>query len=734
MTGVATAELGLASTAVADNNGGDFDVFSSLKDGTIVGENFSSGIDEQSSADADEAASSLDLVAVASSEAELNTVTNSKPESKETSAPVNPEQCQKYGTIACIGCGLRQFCEDRQAAMMVDNTEVQPKEQLSTLEQLLREDDAPGEIVWAQPSPDDFDSGELPAADSPKVVETSADKLDGPTEKITPQEQGGKASTSDTVGTSGEDMKTEAAEASSPPMEMKSRVIDATSDADDDNKQPTLEPLDTPAQTETATVPLVINKDIQTGDENSNPLKNETVYPMANEDKGVASVVENAYDGDETTALPSIEIPSIEHQKEEDFVIAGSKSANSEPSRAAENDESATPISEQQHLAARFEAVKADKSVTAGPIDNSGTKAPIDTQPSQINIDAAADYNHLVKSTGGGDVEQSKYVIPTAANVLPSQEQKDAINVSAEYEINEASPREVVNTADIVNKPATHEVMRVTHETDETVGLEAMKIALPVGAIAVSKGKNQIDLTPELNEELAVDKRVYDEQTPLAEQCYHNDAAVECDYGEDNEVWAEEDRVFFVEQQSPAVEPEVSSTEVVTIALPMEATTVREEADDLKLSVGNDIDSVGQLDNSKVASVPEITKGYDSNPAEQVVIPTSLAIELIPDVESDEAVEAELGEQNNLVVAGAVDNYGYNSETSTVSNNILVVKNHPSLGLWSDDSRLNLEEEVVATIQSGADDVSLVSRLVGVLVVAMCVVRGRQASAIVSSR
>lgn len=715
----------LSPTEVADNNGGDFDVFSSLRDGA-VSNNFSSGFDEAAA----DGVGQFDLVAVAGGKAELDTVMHDKGASKEIPVRTNPEQCQKYGTIACIGCIFAQDCQGRQAAMMEKNNDLQPGEQLSTLEQLLREDDAPGEIVWAQPSTDDFDSGELLVADSPRVVETSTDKPDGPNEKITPQEQGGKTSTSDTVGTSGEGVDTEVAEVSSPPAEAKPHVIDVTSDADDDNKQPTLEPPDTLAQTETAPVPLAINKGTQTGDENCSLLKNETVDPMANEDKGIANVVENAYDGDKTTAPSSVKTPSIERQKEEDFVIAGSKSANSEPSRAVENDEGATPVFKQQHLAARFEAVKADKSATTGPIDNSGTKAPIDTQPSEINIDAAADYNNFVKSTGGGDVEQPKHVIPTVTNVLPSQEQEHAVNVSAEYKTADHGPIR----PDIVNKPATHEVMGVTHETDETVELEAMKIAPPVDTIAVSKGKNQIDLTPELNEELAVDKRVYEEQIPLAEQCYHNDVAVECDYGEDNEAWAEEDTVFFVEQQSPAVEPEVSSTEVVAIALPMEVTTVREEADDLKLSVGNDIDSVGQLDNSKVASVPEITKGYDSNPAERVVIPTSPAVELIPDAELNEAVEAELGEQNDLAVAGAVDNYGYNSETSTVSNNILVVKNHPSLGLWSDDSRLKPEEEAVATIQSGAADTSLVSRLVGVLVVAICVARGRQASAIVSSR
>ena len=98
-----------------------------------------------------------------------------------------------------------------------------------------------------------------------------------------------------------------------------------------------------------------------------------------------------------------------------------------------------------------------------------------------------------------------------------------------------------------------------------------------------------------------------------------------------------------------------------------------------------------------------------------------------------EAVESEADEQNDLAVDSAVDSYGYNSETSAVSDNVLVVKSRPSPGLWPDDSRLNPEEESTTTTQSSADDTSLVSRLVGMFVVAMCVVRGRQARAIPNS-
>ena len=781
--------------------------------------------------------------------------------------------------------------------------EITPKQ--SYLERLLAPDDfdsldenGRGELVMAGYSePTDYQESITKKAPEPVVAEAKpidlTTKTDESTEKIIPQEREDKTSTNQAVEASGEDVDTEAAEtpffelktapeiaaddttdvgealsesaskvlsdtsgeehftetaeASSPSIEVKPHVIDDISDAAHNNK-PTPESFDTSAQAETAPVSLAINEDTQTGDENRNSLENETAYPMVSEDKAIANVVENTYDGDETTGPSSVTTPSIERQKENDFVITGSKSANSEPSRAAENDESATPVFEQQYLAAQFEAVKVDESATTGPIDNSGTKASTDTQPSEINIDTVADYNNFVKSIDSVNAEQPKHVTPTATNVPSSQAQEDAVNVSAEYETNETSIEKMVNATasipakeqpdqpaivplstqdivehgesslsvreespvdrsptrpDVINKPMTHEVIEATCEAGETIELEAINITMPVDAATVSEGgKNQIDLSPELNEELVVDKRVYEAQTFLVEQFDHNDAAVKYDYGEDNEAWAEEDVVFLVEQQSPAVEPEVPSAEAVTVALQMETTTAREEVDDLKLSVddeiGVDMDSVGQLDNSKVASVPEITND-DYEPEGRVVIPALPPTETIRDVELDEpavkiseehimpreeydsmvmeaseksdlprlddeveaiitdtsdvepaidlpeaqeelaanevseALESEVDEQNDSAVARAVDSYGYNSETSAVSNNILVVKNHSSLGLWSDDSRLNPEEEAVATIQSSADDTSLVSRLVGMFVVAICVVRGRQARAIPNS-
>ena len=159
--------IGEATTRESSPAGIDGDGFdiSSLR-----GEDFSSGINDiggEVNAGTSDAASSLDLVAVASGEERLDTTmsdTNSN-NSSEISTPVDPDLCEKFGTIACVGCDFALLCAERQAAMVAKNNESQPTEQLSALEKLLREDDAPGEIVWAQPTPDDDSREQLIAVD-----------------------------------------------------------------------------------------------------------------------------------------------------------------------------------------------------------------------------------------------------------------------------------------------------------------------------------------------------------------------------------------------------------------------------------------------------------------------------------------------------------------------------------------------------------------------------------------
>lgn len=640
MIGVTTtAEL---SSTVID--GDDFGVFLSLRDGNIS-EDFSSSVGEEVT----DGVGRFDLVAVASGEAEL-------PSTEKVSASIGQTAC-----ATCVGCPFLSQCVKPQALVMKQESERQenvsddmnsadeeaipnllemtPKQ--SYLDRLLAPDDfdsldenGRGELVLAGYSEStDYQEPIIKKAPEPVVSEAKpidlTTKTNKSTEKLIPQEREDKTSTNQAVEASGEDVGIEKIGVVSPSVEMKPHIIDSISDAvHNDSKKPAPESLGAPTKTENAPVSVVIDKNTQTVDDNSNSLEHETVYPAASDNKIAAKAVE------------------------------------SEPSREAENDESAfTSISEQQHLAAQFDAVGADKSAITVPIDNSGTKAPVYIQSNEINIDATPDYNNSVEST------------------------------------------------DIVDN-------------------ERLVDAAIVDEAKVDPPNEEIDI-------LAADQIFTDTQVLSIEQLDYSGTVVECSHGKDNDFWAEEDAVFFIErQESPVVESEVSSAEAVTI-------TVHEETD-------------------------------DSEPVEQVIISTSPIIEPTLDVESDEVATkileeclvlreefVKISEKSDLLrsddeiesvimdvsdiksginlsgeqaeLNDILDDCVYNGEESVANGDDLLMNTHPSSGLWSDDSPLNPEEGLVTMTQSAADDSSLVSRLVGVLVVAMCVARGRQARAIPNS-
>ena len=647
MIGVTTT-VELSSTVI---DGNDFDVFLSLRDGNIS-EDFSSSVGEEVT----DGVGRFDLVAVASGEAEL-------PSTEKVSASIGQTAC-----ATCVGCPFLSQCVKPQALVMKQESERQenvsddmnsadeeaipnllemtPKQ--SYLDRLLAPDDfdsldenGRGELVLAGYSEStDYQEPIIKKAPEPVVSEAKpidlTTKTNKSTEKLIPQEREDKTSTNQAVEASGEDVGIEKIGVVSPSVEMKPHIIDSISDAvHNDSKKPAPESLDAPAKTENAPVSVVIDKNTQTVDDNSNSLEHETVYPAASDNKIVAKAVE------------------------------------SEPSRAAENDESAfTPISEQQHLAAQFDAVGADKSAITVPIDNSGTKAPVYIQSNEINIDATPDYNNSVEST---DIVDNERLVDTAI-------------------VDEAK---------------------------------------------VDPPNEEIDI-------LTADQIFTDTQVLSIEQLDYSGTAIERSHGKDNDFWAEEDAVFFIErQESPVVELEASSAEAVTIALPVETITVREETD-------------------------------DSEPVEQVIISTSPIIEPTLDVELDEVTTkipeecfvlreefVKISEKSDLLrsddeiesvimdvsdiksginlsgeqaeLNDILDDCVYNGEESVANGDDLLMNTHPSSGLWSDDSPLNPEEGLVTMTQSAADDSSLVSRLVGVLVVAMCVARGRQARAIPNS-
>ena len=647
MIGVTTT-VELSSTVI---DGNDFDVFLSLRDGNIS-EDFSSSVGEEVT----DGVGRFDLVAVASGEAEL-------PSTEKVSASIGQTAC-----ATCVGCPFLSQCVKPQALVMKQESERQenvsddmnsadeeaipnllemtPKQ--SYLDRLLAPDDfdsldenGRGELVLAGYSEStDYQEPIIKKAPEPVVSEAKpidlTTKTNKSTEKLIPQEREDKTSTNQAVEASGEDVDIEKIGVVSPSVEMKPHIIDSISDAvHNDSKKPAPESLDAPAKTENAPVSVVIDKNTQTVDDNSNSLEHETVYPAASDNKIAAKAVE------------------------------------SESSREAENDESAfTSISEQQHLAAQFDAVGADKSAITGPIDNSGTKAPIYIQSNEINIDATPDYNNSVEST---DIVDNERLVDTAI-------------------VDEAK---------------------------------------------VDPPNEEIDI-------LAADQIFTDTQVLSIEQLDYSGTAIERSHGKDNDFWAEEDAVFFIErQESPVVESEASSAEAVTIALPVETITVRGETD-------------------------------DSEPVEQVIISTSPIIEPTLDVELDEVTTkipeecfvlreefVKISEKSDLLrsddeiesvimdvsdiksginlsgeqaeLNDILDDCVYNGEESVANGDDLLMNTHPSSGLWSDDSPLNPEEGLVTMTQSAADDSSLVSRLVGVLVVAMCVARGRQARAIPNS-
>lgn len=647
MIGVTTT-VELSSTVI---DGDDFDVFLSLRDGNIS-EDFSSSVGEEVT----DGVGRFDLVAVASGEAEL-------PSTEKVSASIGQTAC-----ATCVGCSFLSQCVKPQALVMKQESERQenvsddmnsvdeeaipnllemtPKQ--SYLDRLLAPDDfdsldenGRGELVLAGYSEStDYQEPIIKKAPEPVVSEAKpidlTTKTNKSTEKLIPQEREDKTSTNQAVEASGEDVGIEKIGVVSPSVEMKPHIIDSISDAvHNDSKKPAPESLDAPTKTENAPVSVVIDKSTQTVDDNSNSLEHETVYPAASDNKIAAKAVE------------------------------------SEPSREAENDESAfTSISEQQHLAAQFDAVGADKSAITVPIDNSGTKAPVYIQSNEINIDATPDYNNSVEST---DIVDNERLVDTA----------------------------IVDEA------------------------------------RVDPPNEEIDI-------LAADQIFTDTQDSSTKQLDYSGTVVECSHGKDNDFWAEEDAVFFIErQESPVVESEASSAEAVTIALPVETITVREETDDSEpveqviISTSPIIEPTLDVESDEVATkIPEeclvlreefvkISEKSDllrsDDEIESVIMDVS-------DIKSGINLSGEQAELNDIL-----DDCVYNGEESVANGDDLLMNTHSSSGLWSDDSPLNPEEGSVTMTQLAADDSSLVSRLVGVLVVAMCVARGRQARAIPNS-
>ena len=752
----ATTTLELSPTGI---DGDGFDVFSSLRDGS-EGEDFSSGIDEAVTDGVDQ----FDLVAVAGGKAELD-VAMSDDDTKEDFAPIDPERCRNFGTVACLGCVNLGLCQDRQAAMMEKNNDLQPEEQLSTLEQLLREDEAPGEIVWAQVVPETDEAGnlgqieEVPQATSPNVMEAA---LDG--ENVTEEDDGSKDQTS-TVHDE-EDFK--AAET----------TVEVVRSAERDDHIAKLQ---------------ATNFDLDEPSEMSEQLTPEDTVvlptPMSVEAEPVASAVEdvNKVSDDFADMVVSDiqESPQIEVKEPKSDAVV--KPADSLP------------------LTSPVEVPSGETPPDNTTVDNTGDydnsyhmvceseekNAPLVTeQESSVQM---SDTPVNVPMENAKHETLTKEVVAVEAP-MPAREQPDQpavmtppIQDYVEYgeEVSSIGEEPAVDHSPtrpaVVDMPVVHEVVEVVPTENAAIEPEALTPVIPVETI-VDEDELWTDPPQGGSQELVVDQMVYETPTSPVEQL--DDAVMEkrsCD--SDEEVWAEENVVFFVEQSSVA-DPEAPLTEAVTTEPLTEATIVAsEEIDEPEVFVADEIEiePVEPLDNIQVTSVPEITKD-DHGPVERSMVPVSLAIEPASNATLDKApvqmseeyglprekqdnvitttpegndvwlgsdepetmamdgsdaeqsgdlseereepvvidrvaevTETELSERDDLMTDDVADGYGYDSEVNA-ADDFLIVKHHPSLGLWTDDSRLNPEDSKTPTTGS-ASVVSWLTKLVGVVAV-----------------
>ena len=772
--------------------------------------------------------------------------------------------CQGVASAACASCAARDDCPILRMRNFANGNLQPAPERESYLRDLLSDDDD-GIVVAGYANPD---SGvDSTNAD---ITETSDDKTDKLIEQVAPPNQGNEIPTSETtespdeladikeaeqsflepaivtddvdeireaqpenvseasVNTSGEEYFTEPTEENRPSIEIKQQTFDVISGAaDKENQQPAFESSDIPTRTKTRFVlsSPAVSEDTQTAKENNTLPKNKTANFLSGENKLVDSVVENTYDGNDAAAVSYIKPSSIEHPKENDVVIATSKSSNPEPRQAAEGN--FTPIFEQR-LAVQFDATEMDK-LASESIDGSNVKPLQNTQPREAKLGMAAGYDDSIQTLDGTDNEQPGNLTPDVDDVPLPQERTVAASVPAEYDKNETyqspgsysigqsgrTPQAILSQeqmsvessensliigdrADFDNNLVqpkiddtetdvfvANDVVNTTNKTDIAASVEMIDITpnLPDKHTAVDRNDTQlaVDLPQKLGDELSVDTDASEPQIPVFRQLDCYDTTADIGRSEDK-IWAEEE-VFFVKQDLPGVEPELTLTEVAAVISPAEVVTAHEEADECE------IDSALQLDDDE-SSAREIAMN-DSN--ERETQPVSLPIiEKITTVELDnimpkepnlphdknkvmsmkvseksdlpckqdeyflvveaddlesasilpkesevasvdetaELINHELGEQDEpIATTGGEKKLSHDNGADTADNSGVIVNTRPSLGLWPDDSRFNPEEESTATTQSSADDVSLVSRLVGMFVVAICVVRGGRSRA-----
>jgi hypothetical protein len=754
MIGEATT-VGLSPTGI---DGDNFDVFSSLRDGAD-GEKFVSGIGEVVA----DGAGQLDLVAVAGGEAELD-VAISDNDTKEDFAPIDPERCRNFGTAACLGCVNLGLCQDRQAAMMEKNNDLQPEEQLSTLEQLLREDEAPGEIVWAQVVPETDEAGNL--GQTEEVSETASPEVMGAVL------EGGNITEDD---------------------DSKEQTSNVHDEEDFKAAETTIEVVKDAGVDDYVTKPQVTNPILDEPVEMSEQLTPENKValptPMAVEADPAVPIVEDVKKvnddfadtvASDIQASPQIEVKEPKLVKVVDIADSLSPVSTVEvPSRETPSHNTTADDTGDYNNSHDMVSEVEEKSALSAIEQELSAQAPelsADIQTKDVKRETPA--KEIIAAASMPVKKQSDQPVTVPSPIQNSVEHgEEMISVNEESVVNDTPTQPVIVDASVV-----YETVKVVPRDDAVSEQEVIDVK-PSVSTAGNEDELQIELLQDGNQEAAVDQTVYEVQISPVEQ-FDDVVMEENSRGNSEEVWAEEDVVFFVEQSS-VVEPESPLTEAVTTEPLTEVTIVAsEEIDEPEVFVADEIEiePVDLLNNLQATPVPEITKD-DHEPVERSMVPVSSAIEPASNATLDEApvqmseeyglprekqdnvitttpegnglwldgdepevmamdgsdaeqngnlfeeqenpivingmaetAETELSEQNDLMDDDAADRYDYSSEVNVADEDFLIIKNHPPFGLWMDDSRLNPEDNRTPATSS-TSVISWLTKLVGVVAV-----------------
>ncbi len=619
MIGEATT-VGLSPTGI---DGDNFDVFSSLRDGAD-GEEFSSGVGDigkEVDADTDETAN-LDLVTVASGKEKLDTFMDDSTDLKDIPAPVDalsltskseinsPENlmsderretiCQGVASVACASCVARDDCPIlRMRNFASENLQPAPGRE-SYLSELLNDNDD-DIVVAGYVNSNDGEANTI----STEATKVSEDGVDESNEQMVSQEQECKALTNETVESLGDDIDTEAAEVSNSSKKIVQHVVNVFSDAEHhDNKQPTsmrieVEPI------------VAATDDVHKVNDDFAAIAANDVQASPQIEVQEPGLVNPAELADSLSLTVPVEVPSRETPAHNTTADDTGDYNNSHDIVGEVEEKSALPAIEQE-------------------LSTQAPEPSVDIQTEDVKRETPA--KEIIAAASMPVKKQSDQPAAVPSPIQNSVEHgEEMIFVNEESAVDDTPPQPT-----IVDTPAVYEAVKVVPGDDAVTEREVIDVK-PSVATAGNEDELQIELPQDGNQEAAVDQTVYEAQTPPVEQ-FDDVVMEENSRGNSEEVWAEEDVVFFVEQSSVA-EPEAPLTEAVTTEPLTEVTIVAsEEIDKPEVFMADEIEieSIEPLDNLQVVSVPENTKD-DYEPVEQLVVPAPPTIKSVLTVESKEA-------------------------------------------------------------------------------------------------